>query len=205
MDILKELGIILGGTAIGVAALAWLAKSLMTHLLSKDIEQWKAQLDAQNKLEIEKLRADLAKQALEHEVKYRRVDEKVAEHLAGIYQRLFRFYESVSNYVAIIEYSNEPPKDAKLTTVADANGEFWEYFLPNRIYVPPKLYQEIRKVANKLADITKDFSSGLRREEKGIGDLEEDYWGKAFRAVQDEASPLFTTLVHEFQKRLGGV
>ncbi len=195
MDALKELVTILGGTAMAIAAMAWLAKSLLTHFLSQNVESHKQELAAQSALELEKLRAEFARQAIEHEVRFRRVDEKVAEHLTEIYQRLFRLFENVSSLVKFLEWSSEPPKEEKLNAVAEANREFWDYFLPNRIYVPPQLYERIRAVANKLADIAKDFDRGLRREARGVAaDKEEDNWTKAFNAVQDEASPLFTAL-----------
>ncbi len=204
MDVLKELATILGGTAMAVAALAWLAKSLVTHFLSKDFEKHRDNLAAQSALQLEQLRSEFARQALEHEVRLRRVDEKVAEHLAEIYQRLFRLYEAVSSLVRIVEWSDEPSKEEKLKAAAQVNREFWDYFLPNRIYVPPKLFERIRAVADKLADVSNEFGRGLRREAKGmISHEEEDHWTKAFTAIQDEANPLFKALVRDVQHRLG--
>ena len=203
MDVLKGLVTILGGTAIAVAALAWLAQSIVTHFLSKDIEKHKDHLASQSALELEKLRAEFARQALEHEVRFRRVDEKVAAHLAEVYQRLFRLYENVSSLVKFLEWSNEPSKEEKFKATSEANRAFWDYFLPNRIYIPPKLYEQIRGVANKLTDIANDFGRALRREARGVVMEEEDHWTKAFDAIELEASPLFTAMVHEVQKRLG--
>jgi hypothetical protein len=204
MDIAKELVTVLGGTAIAVAALAWLSQSLMTQFLSKDIERHKNNLAAQSALELEKLRAEFARQALEHEVRFRRVDDKVAEHLAEVYQRLFRLFEKVSSLVRILEWSNEPSKEEKLNAAGAATQEFWNYFLPNRIYIPPKLYERVRELANKLVGIANDFGRGLRREARGAeSDETEDHWSKAFNAIEKEASPLFTALVRDVQSRLG--
>ena len=95
MDVVKELVTILGGTVAAVAAVAWLARSLATHLLSKDLERHKAALQAQSVLELEKLRAELTRRTLEHEVRFRRVDEKdELRFLAELYRRLLRLYES---------------------------------------------------------------------------------------------------------------
>ena len=58
-------------------------------------------MNAQAKLETEKLRAELTQRALEHEVKFRRVDEQVAERLSGVYQLLLASFQSVASYVAI--------------------------------------------------------------------------------------------------------
>lgn len=204
MDALRELGTILGGTAIAVAALAWLLKSLLVHFLSKDIEMHKATLTAQNALEIERLRGELTKQALEHEVRFRRVDEKVAEHLDQIYRHLFRLYESVCSYVRDLEWSSEPPKEEKLKAASEANRAFWDYFLLNRVYVPPSLFQRVRQLADKLTKISNEFTRGLRREKRGIvRDDDEDHWSEALKAIEQEATPLFTAIVREVQERLG--
>lgn len=203
MEVLKEFAVILGGTAAGVSAIAYLAKSLMSHLLSKDLEQHKLQLDAQTKQELERFRAEMVKQNLEHEVKYRRVDEKVSEHLAEIYSRLFTFYESVLKYVTFFEFGDEPTKEEKLESATKANKEFWDYLLPNRIYVPPKLFVRIKDLADNLGRITNDFTRGQRREEKGISGPEDNYWEKASKSIEEEAIPLLADLVTEFHRRLG--
>jgi hypothetical protein len=204
MDVAKELIAILGGTTAAVAAIAWLAKSLLTHVLSKDIDTYKIELSAKYDFEVERLRAELSKQALEHEIKYRRVDEKVAKHLEGTYRHLFRFYKSVSDYVKILEWSGEPSKEEKLKTASNTNRAFWDYFLENRIYIPPRFYERIQELARKLNTIASDFAAGQRREARGVAPKpEEDYWPTAFDAVEEEATPLFTEIVLAVQKRLG--
>ena len=100
---MEQIFTIFGSGAIVIIAVAWVVRSLVSHVLSRDIERHKAALQAQSVLELEKLRADLTKRTLEHEVRFRRVDEKLSEVLAEVYRRLFRLYESVSHYVKIIE------------------------------------------------------------------------------------------------------
>ncbi len=203
MGILEHVLTLLGGTAVAIAALAWLAKSLMSHLLDKGVEQHKAVLRAKTDAEVEKLRAVLERESLEHEVKFRRIDDRVAEHLGEIYARLFKLYESASKYVAILEHSGEPSKKEKFKTVVEANREFWDYFLPNRLYVPPRLFKRIRTVADGLANVVGDFTRGREREEQGRRLPEEDYWMKAYETFEKEVTPLFTDLVANFQRRLG--
>jgi hypothetical protein len=142
---------------------------------------------------------------LEHEVTFRRLDEKVTEHLIVIYQKLFSLYEKANSFVKIVERSDEPGKEEKLAMVVEANKEFWDYLLPNRVYVPPALYKRIREVADTLADIANDFSRGAHRESKGIANTDEDYWMKGIKEMNDKATPMFSALVDEIQRRLGVV
>ncbi len=198
METVKQVVTILGGSGIAVGAVAWLTKSLISHFLSKDVEGYKVALAAQNALELEKLRAEFARQALEHEVQFRRVDEKVAEHLNGVYQRLHHFYETVHSFAQPLEWSNAPPKEEKFRIASDANKEFWDYFLANRVYIPPRLYSRMHGLANQLGDIARDFQRGLQGEREN-----ELYWSEAWESVNSGATPLFSALVREIQKRLG--
>ena len=200
---------ILGGAAILVAVVGWLTRSLILHLLSKDVEKFKQQLSAANALELEKLRSDLAKQTIEHEIKFRRIDEKIANHLAEIYQRQLAVYEGVSNYVKFIEMGDEPSKDEKLENVSEANKKFNDYFYANCVYVPPKLYTKLKGLADSLTGIANDFTRGRRREERGRNPINEnddddgDYWTKAFNKIEQKAKPMFTEMIEEIQRRLG--
>jgi len=81
-----------GGSAVLLAAVAWLIRSLVVHLLDKDIAVF---------------RKDLERQAFEHEVRYRRVDEFVAEHLEEVYKRLLALYQAVGDYVQDVELAGE--------------------------------------------------------------------------------------------------
>jgi hypothetical protein len=153
--------------------------------------------------EVDNMQVSVGNQRLEQEGRSRCVDEKVAEVLDETYRRLFRVYESVSSYVKILEWSNELPKEEKLTLASNANHEFWDYFLLNRIFIPPRLYEQIRTMAGKLTDIANGFTSVRRKEERGLVNEEENGWTTAFKSMEDEAGPLFKSLVRQIQERLG--
>jgi hypothetical protein len=197
--LLEEIIKTLGGTAILVTAVAWLMRSIILNLLSKDVEKYKADL----KLESERHRMELQKAALEHEIKFRRVDEKVAETISELYERLLRLFEAVHSYVKMVEWSHEPSKAEKLQATIDANREFNDFLFPKRLYIPKKLFVRIRDCGYKLADITSAFARGQKREEDGIDTEGPDHWMEAFDAVEKEVNPLFSDLVADFQKRIG--
>jgi hypothetical protein len=194
---------LLGGTAILVAAVAWLIRSLLLHFMSKDVESYKEQLKSANALELEKLRANLSQQTLEHEVKFRRTDEKIAEHLTVVYQKLFNLYRSVLDYVKIFEFGGEPSKEEKHKVVLTANDDFWDYFLHNRPYIPPKMYKQIKDIADLLAKTAREFAFGQDREKRGLPTKGEDHWEAALENVEHKATPMFSEMVAEVQRRLG--
>ena len=120
------------------------------------------------------------------------------------YRRLLRFFQSVTSYIHPAEWPGEPSKEEKLKTASAANKAFWDYFLENRVYVPPRLYERIREVADKLTTVANEFAIGQRQEARGVIPKEgDDYWPKAIHAVQEEVDPLYTVLVVAIQRRLG--
>ena len=209
-QIIAEFITLLGGFGIVVAAIAWLSKQLIDHYLLKEVQQHKASLDAQNQAAAERLRAELQQQLIEHEITFRRIDEKVAERLEKSYQLLLKLYIGVSKLVAFLEMSSDPSKDDRLKECDEANRAFKEYFYDNRCHIPPALYRHIKKVADNLVDIANGFAFGLKRErleQSGRRPLnhrrDSDYWGEAFDAVEKDITPLFSAMVEAFQMRLG--
>lgn len=194
---------VLGGTAAIGIAIAVFVRMLVTHWLSKDIERHKTKLDKENQLAFERLRADNARQAVEHETRFRRVDEKVAERLDETYRILLKLYKSVSKLVAVLEFSGGPTKDELWKQCEAANAEFNDYFFPNRCYVPPAIYKHIKSLYDTLINIAGEFWSGLQHHRQHGAAFDKDYWWSAFQAADKEATPLFRTMVQVVQLRLG--
>jgi hypothetical protein len=73
-----------GASAAAIGALAWLARELVGKFIASDSEKFKAGL-AQD---LEKFKADLRRTAYEHEVRFKRLQEKQAEIIAEFYKRM---------------------------------------------------------------------------------------------------------------------
>ncbi len=200
---MNELVEVLGVAGILVAALAWLTRTLLTHWMDKEVEKHRAALQAENAAATERLRSELRRQSLEHEVKYRRNDDRIAERLDQVYRRLQRFYECAHAYVNVVGYSDDPPKEAQLEESRKASKRFWDYFIAQRLYIPPALFKATRAFADKLKDVVDDVTKNLRRQRDGMPAADADFWSKAFSEIDKEQGPLFSSLVEEFQRRLG--
>ncbi len=167
--------------------------------MDKNVEKHKAMLQAQNAVAIERLRSEFRQQSLEHEVKYRRTDEKIAERLDEVYRRLLHFYKCIVSYVKLIEDSSEPSKEVKLEETAKANKEFWDCFILGRLYIPPTLFKTTKAFAHKLTSITNDFTSDLQ-DRKGGREVDGVHLS---REINEEQASVLSSLVEEFQRRLG--
>lgn len=88
-DILRTLG----GMAILVAALAWLAKKLLTALLSKDLERFKSELQYSSQINLESFKASLQREAQRQAVEHAALHAKRAELIAELYSRIVCLYD----------------------------------------------------------------------------------------------------------------
>jgi len=202
LDLLRQIGFF----GIAASAIAWLMRSLITNVLNKDIAQFKARLQHDNAIEMERLRGDLRILSIEHEIRFRSIHERQADALAGTYARLYEVQRAVGSYVSIIERSDEPSKADKLKIVGDAYEEFRSFFFPRRIFLPPMTAEAVRRTADKLAEITNVFTQGQRREQqrhRAHPQHDEDYWTKAYELLKHEVPPLLAQLEADFQRLLG--
>ena len=203
-DIVKELATILGGAGILVFALTYLAKRLITHWMDKEVESHKAALQAQNDKAIEQLRSALRQQSLEHEVKYRRTDEKIADRLEGVYVRLQSFYSCISDYIAPVRASNEPSREDLFKKAQKASEDFWDYLDIGRLYIPAALSETTEAFATKLTDITIDFKEYLNRKEQGrLEESDVHVWSNTHEEIRKTQAAVLSSLLKEFQQRLG--
>jgi len=181
----EEVVKIVGPSALLIFALTWLTRSVVVHVLTKDVEKFKLELQ---------------KAALEHQIRYRRIDHKTADALSQIYGRLHPFIRAVKSYVAEFENPGEPSKEEKRQIAAMTQQEFKKCLLDNRLYLPESLYGRTAALARNLAQIANDFTRGLRREHSSeMGDP----WASAVEAIEQDAEPLFSEIVTAFQHYLG--
>jgi hypothetical protein len=83
----------LGGMAILVAAMAWLSKSLLTNLLSKDLERFKSELQASSQRSVESFKATLQIEAHRRATEYSALHARRAELISELYVRAVGLYK----------------------------------------------------------------------------------------------------------------
>lgn len=203
-----------------VAGFAWVARAFITQYFNQQADLYKAELnrDADSyKAELSKdaeafkaelgrktefFKSELEKLTLEHEVRFRRIDEKVADALSEMYERIHRLQSAVGSLVAPFEALGGPSKEEKLKIAQTARHELNECLITKRLYLPPDLYEKTMKIADKLAEIANTFVTGYEQR-KEHGHIES--WAKAWNEMANEAKPLFDEIAAAFQTRIGVV
>ena len=85
MEFWKQFVTMLGGFGMLVFALSWLARTLVSYFLSKDVEKYKASLRTETDIELERLRAQLQIENFRRQIRFSKLHEKQAEVLAQLY------------------------------------------------------------------------------------------------------------------------
>lgn len=85
-------------SSASASVVVFLSRSLLRLWLDKDLETHKAKLARQSAEEVEKLRAQLAQVALEHEVRFKRMHERRTAIIATIFAHLERLHTTVRQW-----------------------------------------------------------------------------------------------------------
>lgn len=129
----------LGGFAVLIGGVAWVARKLIDHFFAQDLEAFKAQLTLASAAASERLRHELSLIAQEHQVLVKKLHEKRAEVVGRAYELLVEAQWAGQSLVQIWEASRAPIEDVKrkkFEAAGRAFATFYRYFDKHRIYLP---------------------------------------------------------------------
>jgi len=201
----EELIKYLGSTALLLAAIAWLIRSLITHRLKKDVEDFKAEIQHQSQLSLQEAGHTLRVSSLEHEYRVATLQEKRAEVIAELYRLLVEFVGSAESYANPAEFSGEPSKDEKAEILGNKASEFRMYFVTNRIYFPKSICEAIDNLWSKAVGPITKYSFWRKQEEKtnrGVRQATEA-WGEVYDVMSKIIPPLLESIEDEFRTLMG--
>jgi len=176
------------------AALAWLARALVTHFLSKDVERFKSQLQLAT---------------LEHQIRFSRLHEKQAAVVAEIYEKLLpaKFCFAALKKSDSEEFS---PRDRKMAEkVLEICVDAFRFSHQHALYLDDAFLQKISSANIKLLQHVGLYTC-LDDMLSSLGDFPHDRHHlvastliSGWRGMEDNITPLLEELRHEFQTLLG--
>jgi len=207
MDPWQSILLALGGNAALLLVLGWMARSLGSQLLAKDLEQFKAELAAASTSTTEHLKHDLQVAALEHQVRFSKLHERRAEVVAEVYALLVEAQWASQSFVSIVEWAGEPPKHEKYVTAMNKAAEFYRFFDKNRIYLPQSLCDLLEQFINKIRSEVIGFGVYVSKDETHLPghviDKKYEAWTKASTYFDQEVPKARTALEAELRGILG--
>lgn len=185
----SELLLAFGGTALLIAALAWLARSIVLHVLSKDLEKFKHSLQME---------------AAQFKTTWDLLHAKRAELIAELYGKLVDFNEAAKSFTSVAEYSDEPNKEKKYALYQQKASEFHTCFVRNRIYFTERTCHKIDDLFKKIEGASQGFNFWSAQGKHAAAERKADEaWSKAWKTVTEEAPPLMASMEEDFRTLLG--
>jgi hypothetical protein len=213
---LSEIGEVvtaLGGEALFLAAAGWLVKTLISHRLTKEADefktelqsradQFKVQLQSNANVEIERLKASLQLVATEHQIRFAKLHEKRALVIAELYTHLVEAPAHAGKFI----FQNV--RDAEEAAKANTKMlELYRFINLNRIYFPEAVCGLLDKFESTVRKsvLTVDiywtrieYPNAATREEQNKVML------AACSALESDLPALLKEVEREFRNLLGG-
>lgn len=102
-----------------IAALAFLARSIVVHWLGKDLELHKSRLSADAQVAVEAFKGELSREALEHQVRFQSLNGNQVAAIEALYVKLvetrYTMEAFVSAWRANIKKSSEESERGSLS------------------------------------------------------------------------------------------
>lgn len=178
----------------------WLIKTLTKHLLSKDVENYKKKLEIESKKEIETLIASLQRTALEHKVRFSRLDEQRAEIIGTIYSKMGEAMYATKLFLLPSRNESMSLKKKKGELARKKIRLLADYFNRRRIFLSEELCNAILEFTNLLEEkrLNRDLYTKKVQKEKSKEERQ-----KIWNQISQRESDMRKTLEREFRSILG--
>ncbi len=195
----------LGGSGVVLVAVAWIVKSIITHALSKNIEEFKLNLQNQSQQEILRLQSSLQLHEFEHHVRFSQLHERLAQATIEVYDRLRCLYSEVRGAVAFITTDSRPPEE-KMQALQKAATAFADYYCRHKILFPKELADSIDEFHSLLRNVLrKDRLSGHVGQTNPEDSRWEELRAEVDQLVKEKLPSVFASLELYFRRILGSL
>jgi len=141
-------------------AVAWLVKTWATERIRASIrheyavlfEAQRARLSQDHALSLEQFKASLQVAAVEHQVRFSRLHDRVVDALASIYKTLSTLQDSARFAVAELT-SAAPDPEQRQKEVAIAADRFRRAYRANRIYLPSGVDSQVDAIWVRIKEL----------------------------------------------------
>ncbi len=203
MTVLEIVVSAVGSSAVLFGAVAWMVKSIVNHVLTRDIEKFKLSLQNENQQEQLRMQSTLQLHEFEHQVLFSKLHERRACIIADIYGKLYEFYWAACAFVKHYGTSDEAKKTCLLKKLEVEAEGFKDFFDKHRIYFSEETCSLIDKLINSLDEAYIPLSMCIQR----VGpDSKQDTpaeWFNGAKLLMNEVPKIKSSLEHSFRQMLG--
>jgi len=198
------------GSALTSGIIIWLSKSWISerlknaikHEYDEKLETLKIQLNAQNSIELEKIKSKLYENSIEHQIKFSKLHDIRAEVIAETYSLLYDLYYAIAKYTTKIESGQTESRKRRFELAHEAFDIFYKYYQKKVIYLPKETVSNIRILDTKLTESFYDFWIIVDGKEEDDDEAMKT-WQEIYKNINGEIKNTLSQLEDEFRTLLG--
>ena len=189
MELWQSLLVAFGGNAAVLLVLGFLGRSLMSAVLAKDLEKFKA---------------GLQQAGIEHQIRFSKLHEKRATVLAELYKLLVEASWRASDFTSPVQFG-DPDRKQQYVDALNSSAAYFRFFDQHRIWLPTKLCDPLEDFSRQLRISTIQLGVYLQIPNPTEKTLQEQskVWDEAWEAVSSDIPKLRSAIEAEFRTLLG--
>lgn len=185
---------LLGGVAGIVAISAYCAKKATDHFLAREAEKFKADLARDNQIEIERIKGELQRQHITHQVRFSKLHESQSAVLDEGFRKLSAIHTSFSALVSPLAEMKLASPDEQWNAYLASVKEFGAHIQSSELYYPTNLYGQMLRYVVTVGMIATEYQQAPAEERHFQGVIER---------VMREVVPIYKSIHAECQRLLG--
>lgn len=186
-----------------VIVIGFVAKSVFTQFMSKDIERYKLRLKAEydnSKIRIEN---ELRIRLFEFQTRFSLYHQQRAKSIQELYSLLSDTYDSLVNLTRTLQIKGQESLEERKKNTATIHNAMKQYYQRNRIFYSRDICEKVESIAELMKRAYIDFDiaqdgSDYKPDRTGL-------WEKSWNTISCDLPPLLQKLEEEFRKILEGV
>ena len=204
----KELIFAISASGIAMTVLGFLAKTIVSHVLSKNVEAYKAKLKAESEVEVEKLRNSLRQIAYEHEVVFSQLHMQRMDAILELHSELLEIENAVENVVTphqgaeFHQVRHENAKSAAVKAIA-----FYKLFERKKLFLDETLSAKMDAFVTELyrfnLKFTLEMNMATTSDPSSRYGNEFEVWDKNWKSFEGQLKPVLRSLENQFRLLLG--
>ncbi len=201
----KTVVAMVGGQALLLAAIGWLIKALVSEWLRRDTESFKSRLTTDASIEVERLKSSLQMVAAEHQIRFTKLQEKRAEVIAELYERMVNVFWDSQSFALGWGLGTFPEQEEEYDKALARLRDFSEFEDTHRIYLPLPVCVSLGKYVDQLqkAVITAGVWGKTNYADRQSNPEFREQLKKVYNAFRNDIPSLRNILEMEFRKILG--
>lgn len=181
-----------------IASISWLSREIIRQWLDKSTEEFRQKLQREKEVEAEKLRAELQRITMEHQIRFQQLHITQFEVIARIYKLIAKTQAAMHEYFQPFVPVGAPPELERGKAAVLAWVVLKNYFEEHEIYFNEDTASNIKKYIEGLRGLALKFQYKNYATEGSVSE-----WQTIWEGLNKNILPLKKKLAVIFRQKIG--